>query len=104
MPASVTRSAPSSTYRTLAAISIVHAVLILLLWVGMFKFDFDAVPGRAWLILFLLWLIWPLVLLLHPERSAVRVLVPCLVGIALLAPCLSTAWTFTVWAIGGFAP
>jgi len=69
MFASVTRLEPSSTYRTLAAISIAHALLILLLWVGMFYFDFS-VSGRAWLVLALLWLIWPLVLsLAQPDRS-----------------------------------
>lgn len=104
MHASVTRSAPSVTFRTLAVVAIVHALLVALLWVGEFYFDVTVLPARVWLVLAWSWLIWPVALLLHPDRSPLRVFVPCLIGIALLAPCLSTVWTFTVWAIGGFAP
>jgi len=104
MLASVTHAAPSSTFRALAAAAIVHAFVVALLWVGEFYFDISILPGRFWLVLAWLWLIWPVVLLLHPDRSPKRVFVPCLVGLALLAPCLSTVWSFTAWAFGGFAP
>ena len=104
MLASVTRAAPSSTYRALATAAIVHALLVVLLWVGQFYFDVSILPGRVWLVLAWSWLIWPVVLLLHPDRSPMRVFMPCLVGLALLAPCLSTVWSFTAWAFGGFAP
>ena len=104
MQASVRSTAPSSPFRTLAVVAIVHALLVALSWAGEFYFDLTILPGRVWLVLAWLWLTWPLVLLLHPDRSPMRVFVPCLISFALLAPCLSTVWTFTVWAIGGFAP
>jgi|SRR5450631_442267 len=101
MFASVARPAPSSAYRALATIMIVHALLILLFVLSLIYFDFAVIPGRAWLILSWLWFIWPLVLLLHPDRSVLRVLAPCLVSIALLAPCAPLVWALTVLAIGG---
>jgi len=104
MLASVARTAPSSTYRALAASAIVHALLVALIWVGEFYFDISILPSRVWLVLAWLWLIWPVVLFFHPDRSPLRVFVPCLVGLVLLAPCLSTVWPFTAWAIGGIAP
>jgi hypothetical protein len=104
MDASVARTASSSTFRALAALAIVHALLVALMWAGEFYFDVTILPGRWWLPLAWLWLAWPVVLLIHPDRSPLRVFVPCSIGLALLAPCLSTRWTFTVWTIGGFAP
>ena len=103
MLASAVRSPPSSTYRVLAVVAVFHAALIVLIWLGAFYFDLAVVSSRAWMVFSWLWLIWPLVLLLHPDRSPLRILVPCLIGIAMLAPCLSTLWSFTIWAIGGFA-
>jgi hypothetical protein len=104
MLATVTQRAPRISYRTLAAIVIAHASLVFLLWAAAFYFNFAVVSARVWLVFSWLWLIWPLVLLAHPSRSASRVLMPSFIGLGLLAPCLSTIWSFTVWAIAGFAP
>jgi hypothetical protein len=104
MLAAVTRSAPNAIFRYLAVGTVLHAALIALLWVGDFYFEVWEMPGRVWLLLSWLWLAWPILLLLHPGRSPIRVLLPTFVGLALLAPCLTTIWSFTVWSIGGFAP
>ena len=104
MATSIARTVPSATFRALAAASVVHALVVALLWAGKFHFDIPIVPARAWLGLAWGWLIWPVVLLLHRDRSPFRVLVPSLIGVALLGPCLSTVWSFTTWALGGFAP
>ncbi len=104
MLASATQSAPRANFRYLAAGAVVHAALIAVLWGGEVYLDISVIPGRAWLIFSWLWHVWPVVLLLHPERSLLRVLVPSLIGLGLLAPCLTTIWSFTAWAVGGFAP
>jgi hypothetical protein len=105
MLASATQSAPSANFRYLAVGAVVHAALVALLWASEIYFDVAVIPGRVWLILSWLWLLWPIVLLLHPDRSPMRVLVPSLIGLGLLAPCVPTIWLFTVWAVGGgFAP
>jgi hypothetical protein len=104
MSASIVRNVPSAAFLALAVAAVLHALLVALLWVGEFYFDISIVPARAWLVLAWAWLIWPVVLLLHPDRSLSRVLIPCFIGVALLGPCLSTIWSVTAWAIVGFAP
>jgi hypothetical protein len=77
--------------------------VILLLWVGSFHFDRSLVPGRAWFVFAVLWLIWPVALSLRPTRSLFRVLVPSALGLAMIAPYVPTLWSFAMWSIGGFA-
>jgi hypothetical protein len=91
-------------YRLLAAMAIAHAFVALLIWLGVCMANTQFMPARAWSVLVWLWLVWPLVLALHPARSLKRFAVPLLVGLALLAPCIPVAFMFTAWAIGGFAP
>jgi hypothetical protein len=91
-------------YRALSVAAVVHALVVLLLWLGVFYAHWDLIPGRWWLLLMWLWLIWPVLLTLHPARTLRRVAVPAALGAALLGPCLPTAYAFTTWVIGGFAP
>ena len=91
-------------FRVLASITVAHALVVLLLWLGVFYADVQFISGRVWLVLLWLWLVWPLLLAFHPGRSLRGVAVPLLVGIALIAPCVPTAFAFTAWVIGGFAP
>ena len=91
-------------FRALAAAAIAHALIVLFLWFGIFYADLDLIPGRWWLLLFWSWPVWPLLLVLHPVRTIKRVAVPVAIGIALLVPCFPTAFAFTAWALGAFAP
>src|SRR5215831_7688362 len=99
MLASAARSASRSSYLAPAIGAVVHAALVVLLWAGALYFDISVLPGRAWLALSWLWPIWPIVLMLHRHRTPTRVLVPTLIGVALLAPCLPTIWSFTMWSL-----
>jgi len=91
-------------FRALAGGAIVHALIVLLLWLGVFHAGLDLIPGRWWLLLFWSWPVWPLLLVLHPVRTFTRVAVPVAIGLALLAPCFPMAFAFTVWTLRGFAP
>jgi hypothetical protein len=91
-------------FRALSAGTIVHASIVLLLWLGVFYADLEIISGRWWLLLVWLWLIWPPLLVLHPVQTVKRVAVPVAVGLALMIPCIPTAFSFTAWALGGFAP
>lgn len=94
----------SHQFRALAGGAIMHALIVLLVWLSVFYFDLDLVSGQWWLLLFWSWPVWSLLLILHPVRSFKRVAVPVSIGIALLVPCIPTAFAFTVWTLGGFAP
>lgn len=101
----VVASKPSAFgYRVVASVAVGHALVVFLLWLGVFFADVQLISGRVWLILVWLWLVWPILLALYPGRSRRGLAVPLLVGFALIAPCIPTAFVFTAWAIGGFAP
>ena len=91
-------------YKVFAALAIAHATLALSLWLVAIYADAHVLPGRTWLALVWLWLLWPLTLALHPGRSLPRFVIPTLLGALFLAPCIPTAYTFTSWAVLGFAP
>lgn len=94
----------SHQFRALAGGAIVHAFIVLLVWLGVFYADLDLIPGHWWLLLFWLWPVWPFLLILHPVRTLKRVAMPVAIGIALLVPCIPTVLAFTSWTFGGFAP
>jgi hypothetical protein len=91
-------------FHTLVAAAIADALIVLLLWFGIFYANLDLISGHWWLLLFWLWLVWPLLLVLHPVRIFKRVAMPVAIGVALLVPCFPTAFAFTAWTLGGFAP
>ena len=91
-------------FRTLAVSAVVHAAVVLAIWLAQFAGDLYVIPARWWLGLAWLWIVWPVLLVLHPARTTKRVLVPLAIGVVLLLPCASTIFTFTVWAVEGFAP
>ena len=88
------------TYRILAEAAILHALSLTL----MIKLNVNPVSGRTWIVFVWLWLIWPVVLLIHPARTLRRWLLPVGVGILLLFPCWFEIAAFTAWRIKGFAP
>lgn len=83
---------------------IAHALVALTVGLVAVVADVYVMPARVWLVVVWLWLVWPLSLALHPERSLKRVAVPSLIGLAILAPCIPMAFAFTAWSIEGFAP
>ena len=56
-------------------------------------------PGQVWLALAWLWLVWPLLLVLHPAGTPRRIFVPVFIGVVLIAPCMATIFLFTAWAL-----
>lgn len=80
-------------HRILGASSVIHSAAILAIFatvtVGAFR-----IPSWPWWLhhlwvgLATLWLLWPLVLLLHHGRSTLRVTIPLLVSTVLLLPTL----------------
>ena len=101
----LTRSRQSSlTFSVLACVCVLHALVVLLVWAGEFYVGMAMVSGRTWLILAWLWLVWPFVLALHPAGSRRRVLLPIVLGIILLAPCVGSIFLFTVWALEHITP
>ena len=93
-----------TSFRKFALACIGHALIVFALWAAMFWANAEFVPVRPWLVLAWLWLAWPVVLALHPERSFLRVIVPVAIGLVAFAPCATTVFAFTVWLTRGFAP
>ena len=87
------------SFRVFAFLTVLHALLVMLIWAGEFYVAVSLISGRAWLILAWLWLVWPFALALHPAGTRRRVIVPLVIGIILLAPCAGSVFLFTVWAL-----
>ena len=88
------------TYRIIASATILHALILMLL----IRFNLPIISGRTWIVLVWLWLLWPIIILIHPARSLRRWLIPVGVGILLFIPCWFEIAAFTAWRINGFAP
>jgi len=86
-------------FRSLSLLAVGHAMIVLLLWLQETYSKAVIVSGATWLALAWAWLIWPVVLAVHPAGSRRRVAVPVLVGMALLAPCAGSIFLFTSWAL-----
>jgi hypothetical protein len=101
MTAPLTPHSPLSlqSFQILALLCVAHALTVLLLW-GIQSFAKMAlVGGHIWLAMAWLWLIWPLLLVLHPASTARRIFIPVFIGVVLLAPCMATIYLFTAWAL-----
>jgi len=91
-------------YWVLAALAIVHAAIVLAVWYAFMYADRYLIPAPLWLALVWLWLAWVLALAIHPARSAWLFVLSTAIGALMLAPCISTAYSFTSWAFWGLAP
>ena len=91
-------------FRVLIAATIVHALIVLLLWLGMFYAHLELISGRWWVLLVWLWFVWPLLLVLNPARTLKSVAVPVYIAVALMVPCIPAAFALTAWSLVGFAP
>jgi hypothetical protein len=84
---------------------VIHACCITAFWILVFEFDVDPpITGRSWMLLAFSWLAWWVVI--ASSRSEVRRnrAIAGLIGILILAPTISTVYSFLVWAVAGFAP
>jgi hypothetical protein len=91
------------SFQILALLCVAHALMVLLLWSVQSFGKMPLIAGQVWLALAWLWLIWPLLLFLHPAASPRRIFVPVFIGVVLLAPCMATIFLFTAWALDGSA-
>jgi hypothetical protein len=94
----------SLSFTVFAWICVLHALVVLLVWAGEFYIGMAMISGRTWLALAWLWLVWPFALSLHPAGTRKRVILPVVIGIILLAPCVGSIFLFTVWALERLAP
>ena len=104
MPNAIARNESIGRLRLLQGGCILHAAIVLSLWVATFPADLEVIPGKLWLALAWLWIVWPIAIALHPAFDFKQRVLPVVAGAALLAPCIPVIYTFTVWAIWGFAP
>lgn len=73
-------------FRTLALLCMLHALVVVLLWLEQTFLGVLLVSGKVWVTLAWLWLLWPIALALHPAASRRDVAIPTVVGLVLLAP------------------
>jgi hypothetical protein len=83
---------------------LIHAGLITVLWLLVFKFEVEVLPGKIWMVVAMTWLLWLVSSLLSPRDALKRRAIAGLVGILILAPTIPTLYTFIVWTVQGFAP
>ena len=84
-------SSHARTYRRLGYLALMHAgvlVGLLAIWLRLQSED-EFWLQRLWVGLVTLWFLWPIVLALHPGRSALRLGVFALLSVVLLWPSLS---------------
>jgi hypothetical protein len=91
------------SFQILALLCVVHALIVLLLWMVQSFGRMTLMPAQFWLAMAWLWLVWPLLLVLHPAGSPRRIFVPIFIGVVLIAPCMATIFLFTAWALDGTA-
>ncbi len=90
--------------RWLNVACLLHAVLITVLWILDFKFNVHILSSKFWLGIALMWMLWVPVAALVRPRNLKNWLITGIAGILILTPTFSTIYTFTVWAVEGFAP
>jgi hypothetical protein len=91
------------SFQVMALLCVAQALVVLLLWIVQSFGNMTVLPGQVWLALAWLWLVWPLLLILHPVGSPRRIFVPVFIGVVLIAPCMATIFLFTAWALDGSA-
>ncbi|HEY7943471.1 MAG: hypothetical protein ACHP7M_01675 [Burkholderiales bacterium] len=99
MPSTSRSRLSLQTFQLLALLCVAHALIVLLSWIAQSFADLSLLSGQIWLALAWLWLIWPLLLVLHPAGSPRRIFVPVFIGVVLIAPCMATIFLFTAWAL-----
>jgi hypothetical protein len=81
-------------HRILGCLAVFHSASLFAVSIGVNTGDFYGVTAWPWWLHHLwvgvasLWVLWPLVLVIHPGRSAARIAVPIAVGLVFLLPCI----------------
>jgi hypothetical protein len=88
----------------LVAGCLIHAGLVTVLWLSVFKFEVDIVSAKIWMAFALIWLLWPLCVFISPRETWRKWTTAVGVGIVVLAPTVPTLYTFISWTVEGFAP
>jgi len=91
-------------YYLLGLLAIAHVGAVLTVWPLSPRSGGFLVSPHVWIGFAWTWLLWPVLLALHPSRSPVRFAVPVGLGVALLTPCAQAIYAFTAWTLGGFGP
>lgn len=94
----------SRTSSILCALAAIHALLVLLVWIATFVYDAPMINARVWLVVAWLWVVWIFVLAPRLRQDAKLVIATAVVCAVLYVPSASTIYSFTIWAINGFAP
>jgi hypothetical protein len=81
-----------------------HALIVTAVWILVFQFELNAMPGKYWMILSLSWFLWLMSFVISRGEDRTRWFVSAGIGALILVPTFSTTYTFVVWAIEGFAP
>ena len=102
---SVTAKIRETLYSPWAIVAcLLHAAIASGIWVLMFMFDVDILSGKAWMVLTLVWVVWVGAPIISPKAIKMRWTLTIAAGLLLLAPTISTLYTFIIWGIWGFAP
>ena len=91
-------------YSLLALLAVAHAGAVLTVWLLRPRDGGLLISPQVWIGFAWAWLVWPVLLALHPSRSLVGFVLPVALGVALLTPCAQAIFALTAWTIGGFAP
>lgn len=94
----------SRTSSILCALAATHALLILLAWLAAFVFDTPVTNARVWLVVAWLWIVWIFALAPRFKRDGKLIIGTAVICAAFFWPTASTIYSFTIWAINGFAP
>jgi hypothetical protein len=94
----------TKSYWFVAIVTVGYALAVLALWAGALYADLYPISGRAWTLVAWVWLLWPMVLIIHPARSLLRVALPSAIGLLILAPCIPVLFAYTAWSFQGVAP
>jgi len=86
------------------SVCLLHAALVCGIWILVFKFDRDVMPGKLWMVLAFAWTVWVVAAVRSPPEGRRRWMLAIAIGMLVLAPAMPTLYTYTVWSIEGFAP
>ena len=83
---------------------LLHALLVTGVWIMVFKFDLDVMPGKLWMAFALLWILWLSALIFSQKEDRLRWIIGIAIGFLVLVPTISTLYTFIVCTVEGFSP
>jgi hypothetical protein len=85
--------------RVCCALAIAHAALVFWFWYAAMFLDKHLIDTTPWLMMGWSWLFWVAVLAPRARHEAKLVFPTLLAGLGFMIPCISTIYTFSVWAL-----